>query len=156
MIDFTKVVNAQQIELFAKYKVLLMAEINDSAIKMEIRDKEIDDYSLERAKKNLSERDSYLVSINDKYIGIFQISIRESICATNQVAYLHNLYIEESYRKQGIGRQIIDFILTLYSKSIECECWYEMKAFSFYQSLGFKCIRATLYSDQNCMSEDRK
>lgn len=51
MIDFTKVVNTQQIELFAKYKVLLMAEINNSAIKMEITDKEIDDYNLDQAKR---------------------------------------------------------------------------------------------------------
>ena len=97
-----------------------------------------------------------MVSINNKYIGIIQISIKESICATQQVVYLHTLYIEERYRKQGIGRQVIDFILTLYDKPIECECWYEMEAFSFYQSLGFRCIRATFYSDQNCMSENRK
>lgn len=156
MIKFTKVVNTQQIELFAKYKVLLMTEINNSAIKMGITDKDIKDYNLARAKKNLSERDSYLVSTNGKYIGMFQISIKESICTKKQIAYLHNLYIEQSYRKKGIGRQIIKFILTLYGKSIECECWYEMEASSFYQSLGFRCIQATFYSDQNCMSENKK
>jgi len=156
MIDFIEVKNEHQIQQFANFKVKLMTEIKEAALKLDIIDKDLQNYNINRALKSVDLRDSFLISYNDRYIGSFQVSIREALCETKEIVYLHNVYIEESFRNLGIGQKIINFISTRYKKPIECECWYEMGSLSFFQSLGFRMVRILLYSDQNCISENKK
>lgn len=155
MITFIEAKGESQLQLFANFKVKLMAEINLSAFKLGFIDKSLQDYSINQALKSIGMRDNFLISYENNYIGNFQVSVRESLCETKLVAYLHNVYIKEDFRRLGIGRNIIDFISESYKKPIECECWYGMNSLDFFSDLGFKKVRITLYSDQNCMSENK-
>jgi len=156
MIDFIEVKNEFQLQLFTSFKSKLMAEINVAASELGIVDKEIQAYDINRALKSTKVRDNFLITYKNRVIGGSQVSIREALCETKQVVFLHNVYVEESSRNLGAGQHIIDFISKSYKKPIECECWYEMDSLNFFKSLGFRMVRITLYSDQNCMSENKK
>lgn len=159
LLDIHIVKTKIQESVFLRYKVLLMEEIRTTAEQQHIIDKDLYGYNTERAQRTIQERDNYLISYDNNDIGMFQVSIRESICEKKEITYLHCLYLEKSYRNYGIGRHIINYIVDTYHRDIECECWYNMPAMKFYNSLKFSSIRNTLslhYSDQNCISEIKK
>jgi hypothetical protein len=156
MIEFIEVKNELQLQLFVEFKIKLMAEINVAASRLGFIDNKLQNYSINQAQKSTEMKDNFLISYKDNYIGNFQVSIRESLCEIKEVVYLHNVYINKSCRNLGIGRDIINFINTSYKKPIECECWYEMDSVNFFNNLGFKKVRITFYSDQNCISENKK
>lgn len=156
MTSFVEVKNDSQLQLFATYKVKLMNEIKSAASNLGFLDKDIQEYTIDRALKSFKTRDNFLISYNGIYVGGFQVLIRESLFETKEIAYLHNIYVEEKFRNLGIGNNIIRYIHVSYKKPIECECWYGMSSLYFFNSLGFKWVRITLYSDQNCISENKK
>ena len=156
MIDFIDARNEVQLQFVADFKIKLMDEINTIALKLGFIDKSLQNYDTGQALKNIETRDNFLISYKGDYIGYFQVSIRESLCEQKQVVYLHGIYIEKIFRNLGIGQNSIDFISTLYKKPIECDCWYGMGSLHFFDRLGFRKIRMTFYSDQNCMSENKK
>jgi N-acetylglutamate synthase-like GNAT family acetyltransferase len=156
MIEFIEVKNKLQLQLFVEFKIKLMDEINIAALKLGFKDKKLQNYTIDQAQKSTEMKDNFLISYKDNYIGNFQVSIRESLCEIKEVVYLHNVYIKEPYRNLGIGRDIINYISTSYKKPIECECWYEMDSLNFFKNLGFFKVRITFYSDQNCISENKK
>ena len=156
MIEFIEAKTDWELEKFAEYKIKLMNEIKASAKQLGCMDKSLQDYDMKRALASASMRKNFLILLEDKYIGNFQISVREALCESTQVVYLHNIFIAKEYRNSGIGKITIDFIKKTYRKPIECECWYEMDSKFLFNALGFRAVRVTFYSDQNCISENKK
>ena len=66
--------------------------------------------------------------------------ITKSDIDNNKIIYIKFLYIIEEFRKKGIGKKIIKE-LQKKNYRIELECWYEMPANYFYETLGMKKIK---------------
>lgn len=62
--------------------------------------------------------------------------------------FLHSLYIDQSYRRHGIGKALIQFLLNYYNHPFTLKCVKEnSKALSFYLSLGWVIYKEELGPD---------
>ena len=92
-----------------------------------------------------SEIDSlYVYEQDNKVIGLLGFRIRENIEENSRFGEISVLVVDKNYRKQGIGKQLMDFA---YKLAIEYGCigtWLvsgfgrEEEAHPFYKSLGYK------------------
>lgn len=62
--------------------------------------------------------------------------------------FLHSLYIDKMYRRHGIGKALIHFLLDYYKRPFTLKCVKEnTKALSFYLSLGWVIYKEELGSE---------
>ena len=68
-----------------------------------------------------------------------QVGYARVISDKTRFAYILDVYVDENYRKQGIGRKMIEYILG-YNELREVYQWYLITkdAHSFYSKMGFK------------------
>lgn len=57
-----------------------------------------------------------------------------------KILYIKYIYIEQRFRRKGIGKEVINLLKKL-NYRIELECWYDMPANDLYKSLGMKEIK---------------
>lgn len=132
----------EDIEVFAKYKLDLIKLHQEYANKIGLFDSKVDNYKQEDTLKHLNKKDYYQFLIKDdgKNIGALEYKITKSDIDNNKIIYIKFLYIIEEFRKKGIGKKIIKE-LQKKNYRIELECWYEMPANYFYETLGMKKIK---------------
>lgn len=132
----------EDIEVFAKYKLDLIKLHQEYANKIGLFDSKVDNYKQEDTLKHLNKKDYYQFLIKDdgKNIGVLEYKITKSDIDNNKIIYIKFLYIIEEFRKKGIGKKIIKE-LQKKNYRIELECWYEMPANYFYETLGMKKIK---------------
>lgn len=98
-------------------------------------------------KKLISQKNNIAVvaCLNKKAIGYasinFNISVRGGIRA-----YIEDVVVEKKFRKKGIGKSLINFLLKYAQKK---KCYkvileYSKKNINFYRSLGFKLSKFTM------------
>lgn len=62
--------------------------------------------------------------------------------------FLHSLYIDQNYRRMGIGKELIHYLLDYYNHPITLKCVKDnAKALSFYLSLGWVIYREEIGID---------
>ena len=92
-----------------------------------------------------SEIDSlYVYEKDNKVIGVLGFRIRENIEENSRFGEVSALVVDPNYRKQGIGKQLMDFADKLANQNDCIGTWLvsgfgrEEQAHTFYKSLGFK------------------
>ena len=85
----------------------------------------------------------YVYDLNDSVIGLLGFRIRENIEENSRYGEISAIVVDLDYRKQGIGKQLIEFAEQL-AKDLNCKgTWLvsgfgrEEKAHQFYKSLGY-------------------
>lgn len=137
-----KVESTEEIKQFGKFKVDLIKYHQHYANALGLFDVVVDDYDNNKAIRNIGKIGFYqfLINFNDNYIGIVEYQIQKSDIDNTSILYLKDIYIEESYRGQGISTKIINELKKL-NYRIELECWYGMPANEFYKSIGAKELK---------------
>ncbi|MGB3533365.1 MAG: GNAT family N-acetyltransferase [Microcoleaceae cyanobacterium] len=84
----------------------------------------------------------YLIDVNQETIGYFAVMFSFSLEYHGQNAMLDELYIREQYRRQGIGKKVIQFVVDLCRtkgiKALHLEVDRQnTKAQSLYRQFGF-------------------
>lgn len=140
----------EDVELFAKYKVDLIKLHQEYAKKLGLFDNKVDSYNKDDALKHLNQKDHYqfLIKEDNKDIGILEYKVTKSDIDNSKIIYINVLYIIEEYRKSGIGKKIIKELQNKHYR-IELECWYEMPANYFYETLGMKKIKTRYMLESN-------
>ena len=93
---------------------------------------------------NSSSIDSlYVYDLNGSVIGLLGFRIRENIEENSRYGEISIIAVDLDYQKQGIGKQLIEFVEQL-AKDLNCKgTWLvsgfgrEVKAHQFYKSLGY-------------------
>jgi N-acetylglutamate synthase-like GNAT family acetyltransferase len=86
----------------------------------------------------------YVYEQDNKVIGLLGFRIRENIEENSRFGEISALVVDSNYRKQGIGKQLIDFADKLANKNDCIGTWLvsgfgrEEQAHPFYKSLGYK------------------
>lgn len=94
----------------------------------------------------------FLVAIDDeKFIGYIEYTIIEKI---DKVAYINQFYVEDEYRKKGVGKALMDEVEKEAMKNkcskIELNCWsFNQNALDFYYHLGYNNQRVILEKELN-------
>lgn len=132
----------EEIKKFGKYKLELIKYHQQYANKLGLYDEKVDKYTYEDAVRHIGEENYYqfLIIYNDNEVGILEYEIKKSDIDNKDILYIKNIYIDESFRGNGIGKQIINELKQL-NYRIELECWYGMPANELYKSLGMKEIK---------------
>lgn len=133
------------IKTIVEYKHKLMKYHSQFAEQLGISDDELKNYSDSRALETLSERDSYLIFLDNEVIGYIQTEIKKSIVGNDNVLFIHGLYIDEPYRNRSYGITACKRLYEKYKMGIECQCWYNLPAAKIYEKLGFKNIVTHYY-----------
>lgn len=133
------------VKTIVDYKHKLMEYHRQFAEQSGIVDDELKNYSDSRALETLSERDSYLILLDDDVIGYIQTEIKKSIVGNDNVLFIHGLYIDEPYRNHSYGITACKLLYEKYGIGIECECWYNLPASKIYEKIGFKNIVTHYY-----------
>ena len=87
----------------------------------------------------------FVIDEAEQIIGLVELSLRNIVdnCLTSPVAYLEGLYLEEAWRGQGLGREVIRHIFAwcrergLSELATDAELHNEA-AQAFYRALGFE------------------
>ena len=145
-----KLKTEEDIEIFVKYKVDLIKLHQEYAKKLGLFDNKVDTYNKDDAIKHLNAKNYYqfLIREDNKDIGILEYKITKSDIDNSKILYINVLYIIEEHRKSGIGKKIIKE-LQKKNYRIELECWYEMPANYFYETLGMKKIKTRYMLESN-------
>ena len=84
----------------------------------------------------------YVVEVDEKLIGFASFSVRHVVRYPKPIAELDELFIDPSYRKQGIGRKLMNQVeekardLGCHRAYIESNYKYK-EGHAFYESLGY-------------------
>lgn len=85
----------------------------------------------------------YVYVLNDSVIGLLGFRIRENIEENSRYGEISALVVDSDYRKQGIGKQLLEFAEQL-ANDLNCKgTWLvsgfgrEKKAHQFYKSHGY-------------------
>ena len=93
-------------------------------------------YNLEKMKKIIVNDSIYMITLNDKNIGMVQIRYLK-----NGVAYLYAIYIEGKYRNNGIGKVAIEYAENMLRKNgwdiLRLTVWSFNKAIHLYEKMGY-------------------
>lgn len=90
------------------------------------------------------------VEIDGRIVGICQMTIKQSagnkIIAARRMAYINELGVSESFRRQGIGtilyNEAVRRAAELKAESVELNVWaFNQRAIEFYKSLGMEMQR---------------
>lgn len=137
-----KIDNPCDIELFGNYKVELMKYHQQFAQKLGLFDKVVDNYSYEDAIRHINKRGyfQFLIEVNNNIVGMIEYQIITSDIDKKKILYIKYIYIEQRFRRKGIGKEVINSLKKL-NYRIELECWYDMPANDLYKSLGMKEIK---------------
>ena len=137
-----EVKTAKDIQIFGKYKVDLIKYHQQYANKLGLFDEVVDKYDFNNATRNIGKNGFYhfLIINNNEEIGILEYQIMKSEIDNKEILYIKDIYIKETYRGLGIGKQVINE-LRKKKYRIELECWYGMPSNDMYKSMGAKEIK---------------
>ncbi|MCK9471839.1 MAG: GNAT family N-acetyltransferase [Bacilli bacterium] len=97
-------------------------------------------------KETLESKDYFFGAIkNLELLGFIQVSIRNEYVngsTTSPVGYIEGLYVEEVYRKQGVGRRLVEYIFKFFKdmgiKEVASDALINNKISQmFHERLGF-------------------
>lgn len=132
--------NTNDIKVLADLKLKLMKYHLHYTEKLGINDDELNFYSEQKALATLSQRDSYFIMLETAIIGYVQVEIKNSIMNSDQILFIHGIYIKEQYRNYSYAIATFKYLLNKYNLGIECQCWYDLPAAKIYEKMGFKKI----------------
>lgn len=132
----------EEIKLFGEYKVKLIKYHQQFARELGLFDLVVDKYNLNDALRHIGKDDyfQFLIVDNDNVVGILEYQITKSDIDDSDILYIKDIYIDDNFRGNGIGRTAI-LELKKMGYRIELECWYGMPANGLYQALGAKEIK---------------
>lgn len=90
--------------------------------------------------KNSSYIDGYVFVVDEKVIGYGMIAKSFSTEFGGECIWIEDIYLEENFRRQGIGSQFIQYVKKNYSQKIlRLEAEHDnVKAVATYKKMGFK------------------
>ncbi len=106
-------------------------------------------YSQEQFREMVENEDmiSVVAEIDGAVAGICFVSMRARTCMVKQrTAYMDDLCVDESYRRQGIGRYLYEYVKKrakeMGAERLDLMVWdFNENARKFYESLGMKAQR---------------
>lgn len=149
MLKFRKVQTQEEIQVFANMKIQLSQYHAKYAYIQGIHDSVISEYDYERVCKNIFNRESFLLQLNDTTVGILQTEKQISEIDNTSILYIHALYFCEKYRDKGLGIHVLKYLCNTYKLRIECSCWYDIPAAQLYEKLGFKNMYTRYFLPMN-------
>ncbi|MFH1307381.1 MAG: GNAT family N-acetyltransferase [archaeon] len=96
----------------------------------------------------------YIKDCNEIYVAVFDKEILGFIIVRREVGWnkgkliVNELFIKEDYQRQGIGKMLVKKVERIYQSKVGAmflTTSKDAKAYKFYQSLGFKASRRTVY-----------
>lgn len=137
-----KLESDRDIELFGKYKVVLIKYHQQYAQKLGLFDDVVDNYSYEDAVRYVNKKGyfQFLIQLENEIIGIIEYQITKSDIDKKKILYIKDFYIDDNFRGKGFGKEVIQLLKQL-NYRIELECWYEMPANNLYKSLEMREIK---------------
>jgi len=110
---------------------------------------------------DLDERQQWDYSIIAEENGVLAGFAAAQFMAWNRRVTVHHLYVMPAFRRQGVGKQLLDALDT-YASSVNAHClWVETQnvnapAIAFYQRAGFEfCgLDTSLYDPENVGAEE--
>lgn len=137
-----KLESDKDIELFGKYKVVLIKFHQQYAQKLGLFDDVVDNYSYEDAVRHVNKKGyfQFLIQLENEIIGIIEYQITRSDIDKKKILYIKDFYIDDNFRGKRFGKEVIQLLKQL-NYRIELECWYEMPANNLYKSLGMRKIK---------------
>ena len=138
-----------EIQQFGKYKVDLIKYHQQFANQLGLHDSIVENYNVEDATRHIGKYNyfQYLIIHNNEPVGILEYQITKSNIDNEDILYIKDIYIDESYRGHGLGKEVINE-LRKKNYRIELECWYGMPSNHLYQSLGAKEIKVRYMLDK--------
>jgi ribosomal protein S18 acetylase RimI-like enzyme len=98
-----------------------------------------------------SDKQKFIVGlIDNKIVGFCSLTIKNNLWQAGNLGHIDELIVDKTFRKQGIGRKLIDEI-TVIAKENDCKrieldsAFYRKEAHQFYKDLGYE-NRAYLFS----------
>lgn len=158
MLKIEKVQTMEDIKIFADFKIQLLRYHEEYALNLGIIDSEVNNYSYEDACRNIFNRESFILKLDNIAVGILQVEKQISEIDNNPILYVHSLYFSKQYRDKGFGVYVLKFLCKTYRLRIECSCWYNIPATKLYKKIGFKNLYTRFFlpfdnhfydSDQN-------
>ena len=105
--------------------------------------------------KNLIDNNNFYLGaiINNKLIGFIQLSIRYEYVngsTTSPVGYIEGIFVEDEFRKQGIGTELVKMSFAFFRKrnlqeiisDVEIDNYLSQK---FHEKVGFKETERVIY-----------
>jgi ribosomal protein S18 acetylase RimI-like enzyme len=140
---FKVIENEEEKNIFIELKLKEIKYHLKYAEALGLDDQFVKKFSKKKALKNYGKNGYYqllLVYINN-IVGI--IEFKECISEIDNLPYifLENIYIDEGYRKHGLGKKAIIYLREKYNRRIELEAWYGIPATKLYEELGMKTIK---------------
>ena len=87
----------------------------------------------------------FIKDSNDRVLGFFELSYRNMVdgCLSSPVAYIEGLYLRSEFRGKGLGKQVIEAVLSWcrergFSELATDTELRNTKAQDFFQSVGFE------------------
>lgn len=142
-VNLRKVFNNEDIDLFSKYKVILIKFHQKYANELGLIDKVVEKYDVAKAMKYIGKDGyyQYIIEYEDKDVGFVEYKIDISEIDNEKITEIKNIYIEDKYRNLGIAKDTIVKIREKTNNRIELECWYGIPANTIYKSLGMKELK---------------
>lgn len=138
MLQIQKVQSEEDIQIFTSLKIELAKYHEQYACMQGILDSEIVHYNKESVYQNIFTRESYLLKVREKVVGILQFEKQISEIDNNPILYVHALYFSEQYQNKAWGIYVLKYLCNTYNMRIECSCWYDIPALKIYEKIGFK------------------
>lgn len=93
--------------------------------------------------ENYSEMGGFVAEIDNKIVGIVHYVIHPTTGSIDDICYMQDLYIDESYRRKGIGLSLVEKLSEFgRSQNWSRIYWFAAssneKAKDFYKKIGFK------------------
>ncbi|MBM7712087.1 GNAT family N-acetyltransferase [Enterococcus xiangfangensis] len=121
---------------------------NDPA---DLNDYLVDAYALEKLERELRNPDSrfFFLYLNDQLAGYLKLNVgkAQTELADKDGLEIERIYIRKAFKRQGLGRQLLDFAFELAVKEKREQIWLgvweeNQNARRFYQAFGFEQVGA--------------
>ncbi len=88
------------------------------------------------------ENEFYFKIMRDQtMVGFVGLKLNEDIILKSQTLYINRLYIDDEYRNQGIGTEVINLLITMaksMNRDLELDVYGNNEAIHLYEKMGFK------------------
>lgn len=96
--------------------------------------------SMENFEKSTEGEAIYVAFVGDEVVGFASVWEQDS--------FIHNLFVSKQYRRLGVGKKLLEKVISIYPKPMTLKCVKENhNAVSFYMNNGWKIERQEMGSE---------